>query len=168
MSRRPILLDITLGAIAGAAATVAMDKVTTAMYERQRREVRRREESARGGKTAYQVAAEKYGEWSGADLDDEDTQHLGEMIHWSLGISAGAFYGALRNVFPTLGLGTGLAYGAAFWLLMDEIAVPYLGLTPGPKAFPWQTHARGLAGHVVLGAVVEAVFDVADAATPEE
>lgn len=163
MKRRPILVDIAMGAVAGAAATWLMTKVTTAMYERESPQARRREEAARGNKNAYQIAAEKYGDWAGADLDDEDTKHLGEMLHWSLGVSAGAFYGALRNVFPSLSLGSGLAYGAAFWLLMDEMAVPALGLTPGPKAFPWQTHVRGLAGHAVLGAAVEAVFDVADA-----
>lgn len=163
MKRRPILADIAMGALAGAAATYLMTRVTTAMYERESPAARIREDKARGDKTAYQIAAEKYGDWSGADLDDEDTEHLGEMIHWSLGISAGAFYGALRNVFPHLGLGSGLAYGAAYWLLMDEIAVPALGLTPGPKAFPWQTHVRGLAGHVVLGGAIESVFDVADA-----
>lgn len=163
--RRPLLLDVALGALAGGAATWLMDKVTTSLYERQKEEVSRRENKARGNKTAFQVAAEKGGDLIGVDFDDEESEAVGELIHWSLGISAGAFYGALRNVIPSLGLGSGLAYGAAFWLVMDEITVPALGLTPGPKAFPWQTHARGLAGHVVLGAAVEAVFDVADAAT---
>ena len=37
-----------------------------------------------------------------------------------------------------------------------------LGLAPPPTKFPWQTHARGFAGHLALGAVVEAAFDVAD------
>jgi hypothetical protein len=30
---------------------------------------------------------------------------------------------------------------------------PVLGLTPGPTAFPCQTHARGLSGHLVFGLV---------------
>ena len=45
---------------------------------------------------------------------------------------------------------------------MDEGAVYALGLTPGPTAFPWQTHARGFAGHLVLGVILDAAFDVAD------
>ncbi|HVR37640.1 MAG TPA: DUF1440 domain-containing protein [Thermoanaerobaculia bacterium] len=163
MNRRPLLIDVALGALAGAAATWLMDKVTTSMYERESEDVRRRENKARGNKTAYQVAAEKGGEMIGVDFEHDESEALGELIHWGLGIGAGAFYGALRNVIPSLGIGSGLAYGAAFWLTMDEITVPALGLTPGPRAFPWQTHVRGLAGHVVLGGAIEAVFDLADA-----
>jgi hypothetical protein len=52
----------------------------------------------------------------------------------------------------------GVAFGTAFWLMMDEGAVYALGLTPGPTAFPWQTHARGLAGHLTFGAVADATL----------
>jgi hypothetical protein len=48
------------------------------------------------------------------------------------------------------------------WLVADEGAVPALGLTPGPRAFPWQTHARGLAAQLVFGLVAETVQCVAD------
>jgi hypothetical protein len=41
---------------------------------------------------------------------------------------------------------------------MDETLTPALGLTPGPDAFPWQTHARGLAGHLVFGTVANGVL----------
>jgi hypothetical protein len=54
----------------------------------------------------------------------------------------------------------GLAFGTAFYLLMDEGAVYALGLTPGPTKFPWQTHARGLAGHLAFGAVASTALDV--------
>jgi uncharacterized membrane protein YagU involved in acid resistance len=48
---------------------------------------------------------------------------------------------------------------------MDEAALTLMGLTPPPKNFPWQTHARGLAGHLVLGATIEAAFDLPSALT---
>ena len=38
-----------------------------------------------------------------------------------------------------------------------------LGLTPGPTHFPWQTHARGLAGHLMFGAVADATMGVQSA-----
>jgi len=47
---------------------------------------------------------------------------------------------------------------------MDEIGNVALGLTPGPRAFPWQAHARGLAGHLVLGLAAEGVMQAADLA----
>jgi uncharacterized membrane protein YagU involved in acid resistance len=68
-------------------------------------------------------------------------------------------YGALRSRFESASLARGLAFGTTFWLLMDEGAVYALGLTPGPRAFPWQTHARGLAGHLTFGAVADATLD---------
>ena len=46
--------------------------------------------------------------------------------------------------------------GAGLFIVMDEIVAPLLGLTSGPKAYPWQAHARGLAGHLALGATTDA------------
>ena len=148
---RSLVTDILLGAAAGAAATFLMDKATTVMYERESDDVRKQEDDARGDKTAYEIAGEKIGVPASA-------------IHWGLGVGAGAFYGAARNLIPRAGLGSGLIYGFLFWALMDEAALTALGLTPPPQEFPWQTHARGLAGHMVFGAITESVFDVADLA----
>lgn len=157
--RRPLPLDLLLGAAAGAAGTFLMDKFTTLAYEREPKAARDREENARGGKTAYAKAAAKLG------ASEEQQEAIGQAIHWSLGVGAGALYGALRHRSRKLGLGSGLAYGAAFWLVMDEVATALLRLTPPPQRFPWQTHARGLAGHVVLGGAIEAAFDALDLAT---
>jgi uncharacterized membrane protein YagU involved in acid resistance len=55
-----------------------------------------------------------------------------------------------------------LAFGVAFWLLVDEVGNTVLGLTPPPAEFPWQTHIRGLAGHVVFGLVTETVLELAN------
>ena len=155
--RRPLATDLLLGALAGAAGTALMDKLTTLAYDREPKAVREREDNARGDKTAYVAAAEKLG------VPDDQQELAGQVIHWSLGVGAGALYGALRNRSPKLGLGSGLAYGVAFWIVMDETMNTLLRLTPPPQRFPWQTHARGLAGHVVLGGVIEAAFDLADA-----
>ncbi|HEY6136421.1 MAG TPA: DUF1440 domain-containing protein [Thermoanaerobaculia bacterium] len=156
--RRSLALDILLGAAAGAAGTYLMDKVTTLAYEREPKAAQEREENARGDKTAYVKAAQKLG------APEEMQEAIGQAIHWSLGVGAGALYGVLRNRMRKLGLGSGLAYGAAFWLVMDEGATALLQLTPPPQRFPWQTHARGLAGHLVLGGTIEAAFDAVDLA----
>lgn len=158
MSKQPILTDVIDGAIAGAIATWAMTKVTTVLYEKEDRTAREREDSARDGKTAYTVAAEKAAGIAGAELTDEQRQRYGTAIHWGLGIGAGALYGALRSRSEPASLAGGLLFGAAFWLLMDETVTPALGLTKGPGAFPWQTHARGLAGHLVFGTVADATL----------
>jgi hypothetical protein len=134
-----------------------MDKATTTLMERTSKPVQDRESAARGGKTAYEIAAEKGASMLDRELNDDERKRAGSAIHWSLGISAGVLYGILRST-GKLGLGSGIAFGLAFWGAMDEGAVTLLGLTPPPREFPWQTHARGAAGHLVLGAVLDGVF----------
>src|SRR5690242_1014866 len=64
--------ELIKGVIAGAVATWAMDKVTTYLYEHESQEVRHREDSARHGKTAYGVAAEKLAHAVGVSLDGKE------------------------------------------------------------------------------------------------
>jgi hypothetical protein len=153
-----IMRDVAAGALAGLAATWVMGQVTSYLYEHEDDEARRQEDKARGGKTAYGVAAEKAAAAAGIELSDEQRQKLGSGIHWVLGAGAGAVYGALKGRVPAVDTGRGLAYGAAFWGIVDEGANTALGLTPGPQQFPWQTHARGLAGHLVFAVVADALL----------
>lgn len=146
------------GAIAGALATWVMGKATTALYERESASARTREDSARGGLTAYEAAAARLAGLRGATLSAEQRSVYGERIHWALGIGAGILYALLRDRIPGRALARGLAFGVAFWLVVDEGATPALGLTPGPTAFPWQTHARGLVGHLVFGTIADATL----------
>jgi uncharacterized membrane protein YagU involved in acid resistance len=61
-----------------------------------------------------------------------------------------------------LGGAAGTAFGTAFWAFLDEGMVPALGLTPGPTAFPWQAHARGLVGHLTFGTVTDGTLRLLD------
>lgn len=153
MSKQSLVADILDGAIAGAIATWVMGQATTVLYEKENEVARQREDDARHGTTAYDVAAEKAASLAGTQLSEDQRKQYGQAIHWALGIGAGALYGALRPRSDVASAAGGLLFGAAFWLLMDETATPALGLTPGPTAFPWQIHARGLAGHLVFGTV---------------
>jgi uncharacterized membrane protein YagU involved in acid resistance len=159
---RPVSLDIVLGGLAGAAATWAMDGVTSLLLERQPEKITERENRVRDKKFAYEIAADKAASLAGYRLLKKERQRIGEGIHWAIGVSSGAIYGALRNRARYFGIGSGVAYGVVLYLLIDEGALTALALSPPPNEFPWQTHARGLAGHLVLGAVLEAAFDVAD------
>lgn len=154
--------DLVKGALAGAAATWLMGLTTSYLYEREGREAREREDDARGGKTAFGVAAEKGAALVGRDLSEEERQQYGAAVHWALGAGAGAVYAAARGRIPGARAGGGLLFGTAFWALVDEGANVAFGLTPGPTAFPWETHARGLAGHLVFGVAAEATLRVLD------
>ena len=155
--------DLIKGAIAGAVATWVMGKVTGAMYRREDRSARRREDQARAGKTSYGVLAEKTAVVVGRTLGDAGRERLGSAVHWALGIGSGAVYAVFRRRLAGLGRAVGVGFGSVFWAAVDEGLVPALGLTPGPRAFPWQTHARGLAGHLTFGTVTDGTLRLLDA-----
>lgn len=161
-SRHTVGRDLLKGAIAGAVATFVMGKVTGYMYQREDPDARREEDDARGGRTAYEAAAEKAAGATGAVLETRRRQELGSAIHWALGIGAGAAYALFRRRVQVLGGAAGTAFGTAFWAFLDEGLVPALGLTPGPRAFPWQAHARGLIGHLTFGTVADGTLRLLD------
>lgn len=157
-----LVIHAVRGALAGAAATWVMGRVTTLLYEHEDEAARAREDEARGGETAFAAAAGKAADLAGREISEEQQQAAGSALHWGLGVGAGAAYGLLRHRVPKADWGQGAGFGLAFWLVVDEAINPVLGLTPGPGAFPWQAHARGLVGHLVFGVVAESVLDVAD------
>ncbi|AFZ66251.1 DUF1440 domain-containing protein [Deinococcus peraridilitoris] len=163
IKERNMLVEAALGALAGGAAAWMMGKATSYLYDQENQQAREREDAARDGKMAYGVAAEKAAELMDQELDDDQRQQYGSAIHWALSLAAGAAYGVMRDAVPLSGWSKGLLFGAAFWLTVDEAGNAALGLTKPPQAFPWQTHARGLAGHLVFGVVTEACFQLFDA-----
>jgi len=44
-----------------------------------------------------------------------------------------------------------VAFGAAVWMLADEVALPLLDLTPPPEAIPLSIHLYALTAHLVYG-----------------
>jgi hypothetical protein len=158
--RSTVSRDLIKGAIAGAVATWVMGKVTTYFYDREDQAARRAEDEARGGKTAYEAAGERAARLFGKSLDEKQRQRFGSAVHWTLGIGTGAVYAVLRRRFDRVGRLGGTGFGTAFWALVDEGLVSLLSLTPSPLRFPWQAHARGLAGHLTFGTVTEATLRV--------
>jgi hypothetical protein len=161
-ARHGVGRDLLKGALAGAVATYVMGKVTSYMYEHEDRDARWAEDEARGGRTPYEAAAEKAAAAAGTTLVHRQRQELGSAIHWALGIGAGAAYAVLRRRVQFLGSAAGTAFGTGFWAFLDEGLVPALGLTPGPTAFPWQTHARGFVGHLTFGTVTDGTLRLLD------
>ncbi len=81
----------------------------------------------------------------------------GEAVHYAMGATSGAVYGAMAEVAPLVTAGEGLAFGAAVWLVADEVSLPALGLSKPPTKIPLSTHLYALASHFVYGAVTEAI-----------
>ena len=91
----------------------------------------------------------------GHELQESEKESAGAAVHYAFGTVTGGLYGALAEVTPQVTTATGLPFGAAFWLLADEITVPLLGLSKGPTEYPASTHAYALASHLVYGVTAE-------------
>jgi hypothetical protein len=152
------------GGLAGIAATWVMDRVTSAMLDRQRPEVTEREEAARNGKSAMGIAAEETALVLGqGPLTRRQRDRWSSRLHWSSGAVTGATYGALFALQPGADWKRGLLYGTAVFLLMDEALPVAMGMKP--RAFPWQSHARGAVGHLTFGLATHAALRALQAPT---
>lgn len=91
----------------------------------------------------------------GHELQESEKEPAGAAVHYAFGTATGALYGALAEVTPQVTAGAGVPFGAAFWLIADEISVPLLGLSKGPAQYPASTHLYALASHLVYGVTAE-------------
>ena len=81
----------------------------------------------------------------------------GEAVHYAMGATSGAIYGAAVEALPFTTAGDGLAFGTALWVLADEVSVPALQLSKPPTKIPVSTHIYALASHLVYGWTTEMV-----------
>jgi len=91
----------------------------------------------------------------GHELQESEKKPAGAAVHYAFGVASGGLYGALAEVVPQVTTTAGLPFGAAFWLLADEVSVPLLGLSKGPTEYPVSTHVYSLASHIVYGVSTE-------------
>ena len=90
-------------------------------------------------------------------LTKDEKNMAGSAVHSSLGTGVGRLYGAVAEVVSEVTKGAGLPFGAAFWLVVDETAVPLLGLSKGSTKYPLSTDGYGLTSHLVYGLTAELV-----------
>lgn len=91
------------------------------------------------------------------ELTKGEKRIAGPAVHYAFGTSVGGLYGAVAELAPEATAGAGLPFGAAFWLVADETALPLLGLSKGPTKYLLSTHAYALASHFVYGLTAEVV-----------
>ena len=90
-------------------------------------------------------------------LTKGEKKFAGPAVHYAVGATSGIVYGIASEFLPEATKGFGLPYGTAFWLVVDEGAVPLLRLSKPPTAYPASTHIYALASHLVFGATAEGV-----------
>ena len=148
-------VDAALGALAGTAAVWLMDRVGWWMYRRQDPAALERELRARpDGLDSAHLLARKWGRALGHDPGREQPNAAGLAVHYVLGALPGAGYALAGRRMP-VATGAGVPFGLALFLVNDEVSAPLLGLARGPRAYPAQSHLRGLVSHVVLGVATD-------------
>lgn len=93
----------------------------------------------------------------GHELKEDEKRPAGAAVHYAFGTATGGLYGAVAELAPEVTAGAGLPFGAAFWLVADETAVPLLGLSKPPTEYPVSTHVYAFTSHLVYGLTAELV-----------
>lgn len=91
------------------------------------------------------------------ELTEQEKELAGTALHYAMGTTSGALYGAVAEVVPQATAGAGLPYGLAVWLVADEGIVPAAGLSKSPAEYPLWIHAYSLSSHLVFGLTTELV-----------
>jgi uncharacterized membrane protein YagU involved in acid resistance len=156
MTGSKLVRDAAVSAVAGYVGTRVMEQVSMLLYGLAPESVRTCEDEARPG-PPYEIAVRKISGTLGIELSDEQVQKAGMAMHYALGPSWMPVYALLRRRTDLHPLTAGLVAGGAMSLVVDETLTPALGFAAPNRAYPLQTHLRGIVAHLVFG-VVAATF----------
>ena len=99
-------------------------------------------------------------------LKKSEKEPAGEAVHYAMGATSGLIYGIASEIAPMTTVGLGIPFGAAVWLVADDVVVPALGLAKPATEYPLSTHAYALSSHLVYGLTTDlvrrAVLDLLD------
>ena len=94
---------------------------------------------------------------AGRSLPEGQKRVATQGIHWGFGAAAGAVYGAMVEVEPSLGAWKGAAFGVALNKITHESLLPKLGLTAPKDEQPAQERISEWVSHAVYGIFTDAV-----------
>jgi putative membrane protein len=80
-----------------------------------------------------------------------------EGIHWGLGMTAGAAYGALAEFYPAATARQGVSFGVTLLALTSDGALPALDPSTPPASQTTREKTSEIASHVIFGLVTETV-----------
>jgi uncharacterized membrane protein YagU involved in acid resistance len=86
-----------------------------------------------------------------------DKPLAGQAIHYALGVGLGVAYGIAAEFRPAIASGYGVGFGIGTATLLDEAAVPAVGLGDAPWRSDLPTTLYGYASHIVFGGAAELV-----------
>jgi len=90
-------------------------------------------------------------------MTSKEKHRGGAVAHYLMGAASGALYGVGAELVPQVSVGAGVPFGAAVWLVADEVMVPALGLSKSADEYPLSKHAYALSSHLVYGLTTDLV-----------
>ena len=152
--------DVVKGAVAGLVgglvASFVMSQfqvLLSALSEEEKKPKKKKEDEPANVKTAEAISENVFEH----KLKKSEKEPAGEAVHYAMGATSGLIYGIASEIAPMTTVGLGIPFGAAVWLVADDVVVPALGLSKSPTAYPFSTHAYALTSHWVYGLTTEMV-----------
>ncbi len=152
--------DVAKGAIAGLigglVASFVMSEFQTLLRklaEKEKKAKKKKEAEPANVKTAEAISENVFDH----KLKKSEKEPAGEAVHYAMGAASGLIYGIASEIAPASTVGLGLPFGAAVWLVADDIVVPALGLAKPATEYPLSTHAYALSSHLVYGLTTDLV-----------
>jgi putative membrane protein len=144
---------IAAGTLGGLAASLVMTGFQALMSKLDQHDQQEEPGEPANVKVAEQLSERAFNH----HLAGDEKKVAGSVVHYAMGGLSGGLYGALAEMSPLVSAGRGALFGAAVWLVADEVAVPGLGLSKGPAEYPAQIHAKALASHLVYGVATDLI-----------
>lgn len=143
---------VLVGLIAGAAASFAMDRFQAAVTAMSS------SDNDDGSEPATEKAADAIARMAtGVEVPKADRPLAGQAVHYALGLGLGAAYAVAAEFQPAVTSGYGSVFGIATATLLDEAAVPAVGLGKAPWKADLKATVYSYASHLVFGGVAELV-----------
>ncbi|WP_116126302.1 DUF1440 domain-containing protein [Lewinella sp. IMCC34183] len=96
-------------------------------------------------------------ELTNTNINRNQEETAQSAVNIAFGAIVGGVYGVMVEAFPAVQTPAGIPFGAALWTAAHKLALPILGLTPGPMNEPLSLQAGQLGSHMAYGATVEMV-----------
>ena len=159
MRTRELVSGAAAGVVGGYVGTKVMNPVTTKLFELAPEVDKQQEKSVSPG-SPYKLGVQKAADLLGVTLTDEQVNLAASAMPYTVGISGGLLYVALRRSLRLNPFLAGLISAMALFIVVDEGLTPALGLSAPDRAYPLSTHLRGFLGHLAYGAAVAATAEI--------
>ncbi len=153
-------VDVVKGAVAGLVGGLVASFVMSefqaflsSLSEEEKKPKNKKEDEPANVKTAEAISENVFEH----KLKKSEKEPAGEAVHYAMGATSGLIYGIASEIAPVSTVGLGIPFGAAVWLIADDVVVPALGLAKSATEYSLSTHAYALSSHLVYGLTTDLV-----------